>query len=130
MAICKASSSLHVVQHLGKAVGDVAMGETGWTPNTDVYQTEGRLTVKVELAGLRREDLELAFDGNRLTISGQRIDCCRAPHAKCRFLVMEINYGAFQSMIEVPKGFDSHRYPGKPGEHQDPECPHSSRRLS
>jgi HSP20 family protein len=60
--------------------------------------------IKVELAGMRKEDLELTVEGNRLTITGQRPDGCRAP--KCKFLVMEINYGSFQSVIELPPGYD------------------------
>ena len=52
----------------------------------------------------RREDLELTVEGNRLKISGHRPDGCRAP--KCTFLVMEINYGAFESIIELPPGYD------------------------
>ena len=62
------------------------------------------LVVKVELAGMRREDLELAVEGNRLLITGQRPDGCRAPG--CKFLVMEINYGAFECVIEIPAGYD------------------------
>ena len=54
--------------------------------------------------GMRKEDLELTVEGNRLKISGHRPDGCRAP--KCTFLVMEINYGAFESIIEVPPGYD------------------------
>jgi HSP20 family molecular chaperone IbpA len=37
-------------------------------------------------------------------ISGQRPDGCRAP--KCKFLVMEINYGSFECVIELPTGYD------------------------
>jgi HSP20 family protein len=73
-------------------------------PNTDVYATENGLVIKVELAGMRRDELELTVDGNRLTISGYRADGCRAP--KCSFLLMEINYGAFQSELELPSGYD------------------------
>lgn len=65
---------------------------------------DGGLVIKVELAGMRREDLELTIEGNRLRISGQRPDGCRSP--KCKFLVMEINYGAFESIIELPAGYD------------------------
>lgn len=60
--------------------------------------------IKVELAGMRREDLELIVESNRLKIRGFRPDGCRAP--KCKFLVMEINYGAFSTQIELPKGYD------------------------
>jgi HSP20 family protein len=75
-----------------------------WVPNTDVYVTEEMLVIKVELAGMRKEDLELTVEGNRLTITGHRPDGCRAP--KCKFLVMEISYGSFQSVIELPPGYD------------------------
>ena len=46
----------------------------------------------------------LTVDGNRLRISGQREDGCRG--AKCSFQMMEINYGAFESIVELPDGFD------------------------
>ena len=78
--------------------------ESHWVPNTDVYVTEQSLVIKVELAGMRKEDLELTVEANRLTITGHRPDGCRAP--KCKFLVMEINYGSFQSVIELPPGYD------------------------
>ena len=79
-------------------------GQTHWIPNTDVYTADDGLVVKVELAGMRREDLEIAREGNRLIITGQRPDGCRTPG--CKFLVMEINYGAFECVIEIPAGFD------------------------
>lgn len=81
-----------------------ATGQTHWVPNTDVYTTEDGLVVKVELAGMRREDLELAVEGNRLLITGQRPDASRMPGIK--FLVMEIHYGSFECVIEVPNGYE------------------------
>jgi HSP20 family protein len=101
-AMHKISSSLQFskprVAHAAKE------GETHWVPNTDVYATESGIVIKVELAGMRREDLELTIEGTRLKISGQRPDCCREPN--CKFLVMEINYGTFESIIELPNGYD------------------------
>src|SRR5882672_12704619 len=84
-------------------LGDKSV-ESHWVPNTDVYVTEDALVIKVELAGMRKEDLELTVEANRLTITGHRPDGCRAP--KCKFLVMEIDYGSFQSVIELPPGYD------------------------
>ncbi|HWX22716.1 MAG TPA: Hsp20/alpha crystallin family protein [Candidatus Binatia bacterium] len=75
-----------------------------WVPNTDVYVTDNGLVIKVELAGMRSENLEITAEGNRLRISGNRPDGCRA--AKCSFLVMEINYGPFESVLEVPPGYE------------------------
>ena len=103
MALSKVSSTSQFVKR-PQSSGVDSYSETYWVPNTDVYVTEGSLVIKVELAGMRKEDLELTVEGNRLKISGQRPDGCRAP--KCTFLVMEINYGAFESIIEVPAGYD------------------------
>jgi HSP20 family protein len=101
MAMCKVSSTLHFSK---RSQSNSREAETHWIPNTDVYAVESGVVIKVELAGMRREDLELTIEGNRLKISGQRPDGCRAP--KCKFLVMEINYGAFESVIELPAGYD------------------------
>jgi len=62
------------------------------------------LVIKVELAGMRREDLELTVEGNRLMISGQRPDGSRS--TKCKFLVMESITGPFECVIEIPPGYD------------------------
>jgi HSP20 family protein len=96
--MCKVNSSLY-----SQSLPEVG-GQTHWIPNTDVYTTEDGLVVKVELAGMRREDLELAVEGNRLVITGQRPDGCRTPGSK--FLVMEIHYGTFECVIEIPAGYD------------------------
>src|SRR5260221_13197902 len=101
--MCKVNSSLYVRKACSGGRLESA-GETHWIPNTDVYVTEGHLVINVELAGMRREDLELSVEGNRLMISGQRPDGGRG--AKCKFLVMEINYGSFECVIETPEGYD------------------------
>jgi len=48
-----------------------------WVPNTDVYATDSGLVIKVELAGMKSESLEITVEGNRLRIAGTRPDCCR-----------------------------------------------------
>ena len=75
-----------------------------WVPNTDIYVTDESLVIKVELSGMRREDLELSIEDNLLRISGQRPDNCR--NAKCKFLVVEIQYGSFECVLEIPSGYD------------------------
>ncbi len=104
MAMCKVNSSLDFSKRHSTSTNREASSETYWVPNTDVYIAEAGLVIKVELAGIRREDLELLAEDNRLKISGHRPDGCRG--TKCRFLVMEINYGAFESVIEVPADYD------------------------
>jgi len=62
------------------------------------------IVVKVELPGMKSENLEITVEGSRVRIAGNRPDCCRAE--KCSFLVMEISYGPFESVLELPTGYD------------------------
>lgn len=100
--MCKVSSSVHFVTRSSGPHEGAAKAQ--WVPNTDVYSTENGLVIKVELAGMRSENLEITVEGQRLRINGHRLDGCRAP--KCSFLVMEINYGPFESVLELPTGYD------------------------
>ena len=104
MAVTKVSSTIHFASR-NSAMGGAGETATGrWTPHTDVYVSEHGLVVKVELAGMKSDSLEIIVDGQRLRITGVRPDCCRAP--QCSFLVMEISYGPFETVLDLPTGFD------------------------
>ena len=100
----KVNVLLHNLQETSMSQRKRRQNTGHWVPNTDVYVTDLSLIIKVELAGMRREDLELSIEDNRIMINGQRPDNCRT--AKCKFLVMEINYGSFESVIEIPAGYE------------------------
>jgi HSP20 family protein len=99
MAMCKVSSSAHFVT---RSIAGQGSGKAHWVPNTDMYETENGLVIKVELAGMRSDNLEITVEGNRLRINGNRPDGCRGP--KVSFLMMEISYGPFESVLELPPG--------------------------
>ncbi len=103
MAISKVSSSVFVAQSSFVSAHDGPV-KAHWEPNTDVYVTDHGLVIKVELAGMRSENLEITVEGSRIRIRGERPDGCRAP--KCSFLLMSINYGPFESILELPPGYD------------------------
>lgn len=94
---------MHFVSHSITSVRE-GSSSTSWVPNTDMYSTDAGLVIKVELAGMRSDSLEITVEGNRVRVSGNRPDGCRA--AKCSFLMMEINYGPFETHIEVPPTYD------------------------
>jgi HSP20 family protein len=107
MALTKVSSTAHFVSR-NAAVGGRGNAISGrWAPNTDVYVADDGLVVKVEMAGMKSDSLEITVEGNRLRVAGTRPDGCRA--GKCNFLVMEISYGPFESVLELPPGYDLSR---------------------
>jgi HSP20 family protein len=104
MAVTKVSSTIHF-QSRNSTMGSSGETATGrWTPHTDVYISDVGLVIKVELAGMKSDSLEIIVEGQRLRITGVRPDCCRAQH--CNFLVMEINYGPFETVLDLPTGYD------------------------
>jgi HSP20 family protein len=104
MAVTKVSSTIHFSAH-NHGLGGAGEPTTGrWAPNTDIYVTDSGLVIKAELAGMKSDSLEIIVDGSRLRISGVRLDCCRAP--QCSFLVMEITYGPFETVLDLPPGYD------------------------
>ena len=96
---------MHFVSRGSAVSGREGAASGRWVPNTDVYVTDTGLVIKVELAGMKSDSLEITVEGNRLRISGNRPDCCRAP--KCSFLVMEISYGPFESVLGSAGGLRS-----------------------
>lgn len=103
MAVTKVSSTIHFAHR--NHLSEPATGR--WTPNTDVYKSETGLVIKAELAGMKSDSLEITVEDQRLRISGVRPDCCRSP--RCSFLVMEINYGPFETVLDLPTGYDLSR---------------------
>jgi HSP20 family protein len=103
MAVTKVSSTLSFIARSPSSGGqETATGR--WTPNTDLYVTDAGLVIKVELAGMKSDSLEISVEGQRLRINGERQDGCRA--ANCSFLIMEISYGPFEAVLDLPPGYD------------------------
>ncbi|MGZ5528022.1 MAG: Hsp20/alpha crystallin family protein [Limisphaerales bacterium] len=44
----------------------------GWEPNVDVYEDKDKITVKAEVPGMKKEDIEVSVEGDLLTIAGER----------------------------------------------------------
>jgi HSP20 family protein len=68
-----------------------------WRPPTDVYETDERFVVRVEIAGMKESDFTVRVDQNRLTISGNRPD----NPEPCAYHRMEINFGEFLTEVEL-----------------------------
>ncbi|MGA7213432.1 MAG: Hsp20/alpha crystallin family protein [Terrimicrobiaceae bacterium] len=44
----------------------------GWVPPLDIFEDTERVTIQVELPGMKKEDFELSLQDGVLTISGER----------------------------------------------------------
>ncbi len=68
-----------------------------WHPPTDVYETDEKIIVRVEIAGMKDGDVAVNFDHHILTINGTRMEVSE----KRAFHQMEIFFGEFSSAIEI-----------------------------
>lgn len=85
------------------AVSDLLTG--GWLPAIDVLEARDKLTVKAELPGFKREDLDVSVHGNNLIISGERK--ADEERKEGEFYRSERFYGRFHRSIELPFSVDT-----------------------
>ena len=71
-----------------------------WNPAADVYRTRDGWVVKVDLAGVRAEDIQITLDGALLRVSGLRRDSfCGEGISHYQ---LEITYSRFEKIIQFP----------------------------
>jgi HSP20 family protein len=75
-------------------------GHNRWCPAVDVYRTPSGWLVKVELAGVRPEEVSVTVVGRRLTVRGSRRDWSLAEGHSHH--VLEIAYSEFERSLELP----------------------------
>ena len=71
---------------------------SAWNPPTDMYETEESFIVRVEVAGMKDEDFEVAVENNILMISGNRLD----QNERRAYRQMEIRFGKFEIAVDIP----------------------------
>lgn len=72
-------------------------------PAYDVWETEGKIMLRVEMPGLERENVDITVDNNQLIISGQRPDW----NVNGTFLVRERRFGDFHRVFNLDETVDT-----------------------
>lgn len=75
-----------------------------WYPAADVYNSSEGWIVKVELAGVSPEDIEIEVQGNVLCIAGSRRD--RTCSHGVSYHQMEITYSRFEKTLQFPASIE------------------------
>lgn len=83
------------------------VGEAIWQPATDVYRTPEGWLVKLDLAGVRPEDIQVSVRGSCLIVQGTRRDWTR--EEGCCHYRMEIAYSHFERQITLPDDLEHAR---------------------
>ena len=75
--------------------------EQHWVPDADVFETKDDIVIKMELAGVPRENVKVLLDENVIIISGVREEAFE--EEKEYYHQVEVEYGAFRRVIYLPR---------------------------
>jgi HSP20 family protein len=76
-----------------------------WRPQMDIYETPEEIVILAEVAGVRREDLDVEINNRAIKLSGHRHPPGpRVDNATYR--LAEIQYGRFERMLLLPAPVD------------------------
>lgn len=79
---------------------------SAWMPAADVYETDDAIVVHMELAGVRRDSIEILFQDGAVLVRGNRPFHQHVQPSK--IYRIERAYGDFQRMFPIPKPVASH----------------------
>jgi HSP20 family protein len=73
-----------------------------WVPEIDVFEKDNRLVAKIDLPGMKKEDVKVEVTDGHLAISGERTT--EAEEKKENFYRCEREYGSFYRAVPLPDG--------------------------
>jgi len=94
---------IHDVVGEGARVGS----SRSWAPPADVFVTGSHLVVRLEVAGVPRDKIDVSFRKGELRVRGVRLECEDQP--KEGYWQMEIANGPFERRVKVPLPVDPDR---------------------
>jgi len=74
----------------------------GWSPGIDVFEKDHRLVTKVDLPGMKKEDVKVEVTDGHLAISGERKR--ETEEKKDNIYRREREYGSFYRAVPLPEG--------------------------
>ncbi len=78
-----------------------------WMPALDVYETEDKLVVTVELPGIEPEDVEVSVEDSTLTVSGKREFSSEVKEE--HYHRIERRYGTFSRAVALSQTADTRK---------------------
>lgn len=87
-----------------RSFGDFG-SEAMWSPQVEMLERDGKLVVRADLPGLKKDEVNVEVTDDAITISGER----RSENEEKRegFYRSERSYGSFFRRIPLPEGVDT-----------------------
>ena len=80
--------------------GKKSKGGTSW-PSLQIDQDDNEIVIHAELAGMKRDDIEISMDDGMLTLSGEKQKTTRSENGYTEF-----SHGRFERQVSIPNTVD------------------------
>ena len=104
---------MSIQNELNRLFGRTYAGETGsgasgaWVPPLDIYETEEKFVVTLELPGIGADDVDVSVEDSTLTVRGERKFYTEVDEDS--FHRVERRYGQFVRSLSLPSTADAER---------------------
>lgn len=88
--------------HEALELGRATLRSSEWHPPTDVYELPDRFVVKIEIAGVPEEDIDVALFPHHLTVSGHRHPTSFPADTPVAYHLAGVRYGQFAIHMRLP----------------------------
>lgn len=83
------------------------LSKGSWYPQVDIEETENDYVLRMELPGMKKEDLHIAFQDDVLTVSGEKKD--ERASDETNYHLNERRYGKFERSFRINSEIDSEK---------------------
>ncbi len=84
--------------------GENELATAGFVPPVDIFEDENKLVLKLEIPGMRQEDLDVRLENNTLAVKGERN--FQSEGKEENFHRIERRYGSFYRAFTLPPTID------------------------
>ncbi len=78
-----------------------------WLPVVEIAELDNELVLTAELPGMTKENVDVTFEDDVLTIRGEKKEEQEEKNGEKRYHLFERTYGAFQRSFTLPRTIDS-----------------------
>lgn len=89
----------------GQSSDDEVLSAASFAPPVDIYEDDQKLTLKLEVPGVKQDDIDIQVEGRTLTVRGERkFD---SEEKQENFHRVEHRYGTFARSFTLPNSVDA-----------------------
>ncbi len=84
-----------------------SLSERSWKPSMDIYEAPDEILIIADVAGAKKNDLDIEINAKSIKISGRR--ACVQLEKDTKYRLAEIQYGPFERILFLPALIDSEK---------------------